>query len=207
MKKLIILIVFLAATYGGYVVVSNILENKNAWKVQIINEYVNVRETPSATANNLGTIYLSEEYKVLEIYEKDKKFIWYKIEYKDENSAWIASSREVPYVKEINNPNKVKQEDYVIDYKRPVIKFLEEVVIFRNINNINYDHLEIIEDSEYTITHEVYFEEKPIDKKESQYWIKYTVIDANDNKDTKIQRIEFNENPSIDEVLLFENIR
>ncbi len=206
MKKIIALLIVIGIGYGIYYFVSDYYEFRDAWKIEITNDSVNIRELSSATSNLLETAYSGEVYVVKEIYEEDLKFIWYKVELNDNEYGWIASAREVPYVEEINNPNKVSQEDYVIDYARPVIKYEEDTYNVYDVNNIKYDHLIIEEDSEYTVKHFVYLEENPTDRPGPQYWIEYIVTDENNNTSSKIQRIAFEINPSVDEVKLFEEL-
>ncbi len=208
-KKILALLIVAGIGYGIYYFVSDYLETKDAWKVEIINSSINVREESKVSSNQLATVYLGEIYVVEEFYDEDLKFVWYKIEYDKDKFGWIASSRDIPYVKEINNPNSTTPDAYVVDYDNPEVRFKsdanEDLYSTYDINSINYDHLEITEDSDYTITHKIYYEEEPTDSNTPQWWIEYSVIDEFDNSKVFLQRIEFEINPSIDSVYLFEN--
>ncbi len=212
MKKILGLLILAAVIYGVYFFVSMYIENKNAWKIEIINAEVNIRELPDATSNDLGDAFLGDVFKVVELYEEDLKFVWYKVEYDKDKFGWISSARQVPYVKEINNPNGLSSssdDEFILDYERPQITYVEPdgYIIYStyDLNSINYEHLNIIEDSEYTITHKVFYEAKPVDSDTPQWWIQYFVEDVNGNKKDATQRIEFEVEPAIEDVFLFED--
>ncbi len=183
-----------------------VVDNANAWKVEITNDYVNVRKDHSVYETQIDKVYKGDTYKVIEIYLDDPNYVWYKIELDGGSEGWIASGRNEPYVKEINNPNASSEEDYFVDYKKPILRFFEDTYKTESIDTITLDHLEIIEDSEYEVTYEVYKEEEPIDVPGPQYWIQYTVVDAFDNKTVKVQRIEFEITPPDDRVLDFSEL-
>ena len=183
-----------------------VVDNANAWKVEITNNYINVRKDHSVYETQIDTVYKGDTYKVIEIYLDDPNYVWYKIELDNGSEGWIASGRNEPYVKEINNPNASSEEDYFVDYKSPILRFFEDTYKTESIDTITLDHLEIIEDSEYEVTYEVYKEDEPQDVPGPQYWIQYTVIDAFSNKTVKVQRIEFEINPSDDRVLDFSEL-
>lgn len=183
-----------------------VVDNANAWKVEITNDYVNVRKDHSVYETQIDKVYKGDTYKVIEIYLDDSNYVWYKIELDGGSEGWIASGRNEPYVKEINNPNASSEEDYFVDYKKPILRFFEDTYKTESIDTIALDHLEIIEDSEYEVTYEVYKEEEPIDVPGPQYWIQYTVVDAFDNKTVKVQRIEFEIAPPDDRVLDFSEL-
>ena len=183
-----------------------VVDNANAWKVEITNDYVNVRKDHSVYETQIDKVYKGDTYKVIEIYLDDPNYVWYKIELDNGSEGWIASGRNEPYVKEINNPNASSEEDYFVDYKSPILRFFEDTYKTESIDTITLDHLEIIEDSEYEVTYEIYKEEEPQDVPGPQYWIQYTVVDAFDNKTVKVQRIEFEINPPDDRVLDFSEL-
>ncbi len=210
-KKIIALLILAGVGYGIYYFVNQYLEDKDAWKVEIISETIVVRDEPDATSFNPGgkKVYLGEIHNVIEIYEDDLKFVWYKIEYDKDKIGWIASAREVPYVKEINNPHREEGESVeyeVIDYKRPILSVEDTLYQTYDINTINYDHITVEEDSDYEIVHEVYFEEFPKDSNVPQYWIQYIVTDVHGNFKEFVQKIEFEVKPSQDDVKLFEEL-
>lgn len=207
MKKIktLIILAFIGALIGaGVIVFIKYQENKSAWKIEITEEMVNVREEHGLYEYKVGTAVSGDIFKVLDFYDEDARYVWYKVKLKNGTIGWIASGRNVPYVKEINNPKGIAS--YEIDYAKPKIRFFEEDYVVYDIKSISYNHLEIIEDSEYTIEHIVYYEEHPKDKEEPQYWIKYIVTDAFGNKASKVQRIIFTVEPDNDEVLDFSSM-
>ena len=202
MKNVVICLLILVIIFGGgggYYFYSKIKEEKRieevkkGWYVEITNDYINVRDNSHANASKLGEVYKGDVYKVLDMNFDNTAYYWYMIEYKGKE-AWIASKRKTPFLKDYNNPT---------DIAVPVIKYHEDVYNVVNIDDINYKHLEVVDDrDEYTITHEVYHEYKPSEHKD-QYWILYTVTDGAGKSSSKLQKIEFEEKPSEDDVLDF----
>ncbi len=208
MKKTFFLIVVLSILgVAGFFVFSYIKDSKT-WKIEVTHSSINVREDHSPHTRLLGEVYFGDKYKVIDIYLEDLKFVWYKIKLddKDKTIGWVASARAVPYVKELNNPDERYRGEIFIDYKRPVIKYFTDDYETASLKTITYDHLEIVEDSDYTIKHLVYFEEFPKDRKGPQYWIKYIVEDEFGNKSSKVQRIIFDIAPNRNELLDFKDI-
>lgn len=204
MKNTVICLVIAVAIFGGiggYFFIKNSREEarleeiKKGWYVEITNEYINVRDDAHANANLLGTVNQGEIYEVLDMNFDNTAYYWYKIVYNG-TEAWIASRRKNPYVNDYNNPT---------DIAVPVIKYYEDVYKVVSIDDINYKHLEVVEDrDEYEITHVVYHEYKPSEYID-QYWILYTVTDAAGKSSSKLQKIEFEEKPSEDKVLDFDD--
>ncbi len=209
MKKIIIFLfvcLFIFLVVFGTTKIINIIDNdQKAWKVEIINDYINVRNNHSVYDTKIDKVEKGHKYKVIDIYLEDDNYIWYKIKLDGGKEGWIASDRSEPYVKEINNPN-ISTDKEEIDYNKPILKFYTESYETESIDTITFSHLEIIEDSEYEITYEIYKEEDPVDVPGPQYWIKYIVIDAFNNRTAKVQRIIFEENPSDDKVLDFADL-
>ncbi len=200
MKKIFLLILFIALAVSSYMGYSWYNKEMKAWKIEIINDSINVRESHNPYEYKLGEVYKDEKYKVLDIYLDDKKFVWYKIKMKNKKAGWVASSRNVPYVKELNNSQIKSEKEYFIDYKKPVIKYYEDVYYTDSLNTIDYKHLTIEDDSNYEIKHTVYFEEFPKDGNTSQYWIEYIVTDEFANSASIVQGIEFENKPNKNEV-------
>lgn len=206
MKKLLLLI--LLGGLGGifYFFYDLYITETTTWRISITNDYINVREDHFATSNAIGQVKKNQTYEVLEFYNEDSKFVWYYIEHDGKNGGWVASSRDLPYVKEINNP--VREENVVeeeIDYRSPVIRYYDTIYYASSLDKITYDHLEIEEDSEYDLSHIVYYEAKPKDSETPQWWILYTAVDKFENSGTKLQRIIFDVEPDVSLVELFEN--
>ena len=202
MKKFftfLFIVVLGVAVYFGFKKIKNdkyIEEVKNGWYVEIIyNDPINVRDMPSTDGENIGKAKKGEFYKVLDIDTSKKIYNWYKIEFKGEE-GWIASGKKVHWVKDVNNPN---------DIAVPEIKYYENVYKVVSIDDINYKHLEVIEDTDkYEITHVIYHE---VNSSEfiDQYWIEYTITDGAGKSSSKLQKIEFEEKPDESKVLDFYN--
>ena len=203
MKNMLICFIILVLIFGGvggywYIKKINeearIEEIKKGWYVEITSEYINVRDDAHANANLLGKVLEGEVYEVLDMNFDNISYYWYKIDYNG-NDAWIASKRKSPYLKDFNNPT---------DIATPIIKYYDDVYKVVNIDEINYKHLEVVEDrDEYEITHVVYHEVVP-SKHIDQYWIEYTITDASGKSSSKLQKIEFEELPSEEEVIDFD---
>ncbi len=175
-----------------------IAEIKKGWYIEVIYEDpINVRKEPNANSKSLGTVKKGEVYKVLDVNTESNIYFWYKIEYGDKE-GWVASGRKIHWVNDVNNPN---------DIAEPVIKFYDDVYKVVSISDINYKHLEVIEDTDdYTITHVIYHEVKPSEFID-QYWILYTITDGAGKSSSKLQKIEFEEKPDESQVLDFKNYK
>ena len=170
---------------------------KKGWYVEIKEEYINVRDDAHTNANELGKVNQGEIYEVLDMNFDNSAYYWYKIDFNG-TEAWIASKRNRPFVNDYNNPT---------DIAVPVIKYYEDVYKVVSIDDINYKHLEIVEDrDEYEITHFVYHELVPSEHKD-QYWILYTITDAAGKSSSKLQKIEFEERPSEEDVKDFSEYK
>lgn len=207
MKKGIVcllLICILVGGIGGYFYYKDVKEKgrieeiKKGWYIEITyDDPINVRESASASSESLGKVNKGEIYKVLDINYESSAYYWYKIEYGD-IEGWVASGKKKHWVNDVNNPN---------DIATPVIKYYDDVYKVVSINDINYKHLEIVEDTkDYEVTHKIYHEvdnSKYID----QYWILYTVTDGAGKTSSKLQKIEFEEEPTETDVLDFDDYR
>ena len=205
MKKLLIIILILAVIGGGFGAYyffsgraneRNIEEIKKGCHVEIENDYINIRKEASATSDILGEVKKGEVYKVIEV-EPVGNTYWYKIEYEKDKYGWIFNSNSSDYLEDVNNPE---------DIASPTLKFFESVYYVNSIDEITYDHLEVEDDKPgVTVTHQVYHEVNTETGKD-QYWIKYTATDAVGKSVSKVQKIEFNERPSEDQVLDFSEL-
>lgn len=205
MKKFIKIVLIVLIIFGAYKGISKYIRYKNAWKIIIKEEFINIREEPTAYSNKLGEAKRNEIYVVTDMYYKDEKFVWYQVKLEDNKKAgWICSERNYPYVEEVNNPKKDEDREFVSDYAKPVVKYEEDIYRTKDINSITYDHLKITDDSEYKVTSVVYKETCP---DYHQYWIKYTVKDKYDNTTEKYQAIAFEEEPSDDLVKDLSEVR
>ena len=101
------------------------------------------------------------------------------------------------YLDDVNNPE---------DIAYPTLKFFDTVYYVNSIDEITYDHLEVEDDKPgVTVTHKVYHEVNAETGKD-QYWIQYTATDAVGKSVSKVQKIEFNERPSEEEVYDFAEL-
>ena len=175
-----------------------IKEIKKGWYVEIIyDEPINVREEAGTDSKSIGQVTKGEVYKVLDVNMNSSAYYWYKIEFED-TTGWIASGKKNHWVNDVNNPN---------DIATPIIKYHDDVYKVVSVNDINYKHLEVIEDTkDYEITHIVYHEVKH-SQNIDQYWILYTVTDGSGKSSSKLQKIEFEEEPDENEVIDFSKYR
>ena len=188
----LILLLVLVGSVGGYIGIKTLKENKRiaeikkGWYVEIIHdEPINVREEPNSKGEKIGEVKKGEIYKAIDVKTDGNIYYWYKIEYKD-TEGWIASGKKIHWVKDNNN---------TIDIAVPYVKFKEDVYKVVSIDDINYKHLEVVEDTDdYEITHVVYHEVKPSEFID-QYWILYTITDGAGKSSSKMQKIEFEERP------------
>lgn len=204
--------VFLIIGAFGFMIYKNEVEkNKIKWQVEIIHEYINVREKADTSSTVIGKAYQGNIYTVLSINLDHPNYVWYEIEYRKGLSGWIASERNIPYVKEYNNPNfkaedenGTVEETYEIDYVNPVVKYFENEYYVHDIDAITYDHLEIEEDSEYEITNVIYVEECTTYR---NFWIQYIVTDSFGNTTKKVQKIIFEKEPDTKDMPSLAEIR
>ena len=146
--------------------------------------------------NILGEVKKGEVYKVVDV-ETVGNTYWYKIEYEKDKYGWIFNSSSSDYLDDVNNPE---------DIAAPTLKFYESIYYVNSIDEITYDHLDVEDDKPgVTITHKVYHEVNSETGKD-QYWIQYTATDAVGKSVSKVQKIEFNERPSEEEVLDFAQL-
>lgn len=162
------------------------LINNEKWHVEITNDFINVRSEPGVYSRIVGKVEKGETYKVLDVNLDDKNYYWYYIEIDYFNTGWIASDRKNPYLKDFNNP---------YDIIPPTIKYYEDVYYVKSIDDINYNHLEVTDNTDYKIDHIVYYEEE-----QNQYWITYTVTDSGENQTSTTQKIVFETEPNKNEL-------
>ena len=199
----ILIIILILGGVGGYTYYKNFKEKerieeiKKGWYIEIISDSINIRTKPNRNSSSLGNAKKGEVYKVLDVNLDNTSLFWYQVEY-GKKTAWIASKRTSPWVKDVNNPN---------DIATPIIKFKENTYKVFSINDINYKHLEIIEDTDdYEITHVVYHE-VDLSRQIDQYWILYTITDGAGKSSSKMQKIEFDETPLESQVLDFSKYK
>ena len=173
---------------------ARIKEVKKGWHVEILTDFINVREKPDRYSYSPSTVKKGEVYEVAENDLSDPNLYWYLIKFKDGTTGWIANNTSGTYLKDNNNPN---------DVAIPIIKFDEDEYHVVSIDDIKYNHLIVWDDkNDYEITHKVYHEVNTA-KNIDQYWIKYTITDASGKYSSKTQKIVFENNPDDSEVLNF----
>lgn len=167
-------------------------EAKKGWYLEVITDYISVRQEANRTSTKLGEIKKGEIYEVADYYvNKNSNFYWYEIVLKDGSYGWVANTKSGEYLKDYNGR---------MDVATPTLKYYEEEYKVISIDDINYDHLEVWDDrDDYVITHVVYHE---VNKSMNidQYWIEYTVIDGSGKSVSKIQKITFEKKPSESQV-------
>ena len=209
MKKFLIIIVILLIIAGGvgfYFFISNKNEEeklekiKEGWYVEVITDEVNIREKGSRESDSLRMAKKGEVFEVLDIDILGNNNFWYKIKFDDDKVGFIYNSSKYNYLEDHNNPK---------DVASPTLKFFDSIYYVDSIDDINYDDLEIWDDKpDYEVTHKVYHE-VGVDingKNIDQYWIQYTVTDGVGNSVSKVQKIEFNQRPSEEEVYDFSQL-
>ena len=203
--KCLLVLIIIGILIGGYFIGKKaiyemkVADIKKGWYIEITyKDPINVRGEPNSDSKLLGTVNKGEVYKVLEVDTTSSgTYNWYKIEY-EKTTGWVASGKKNYWVKDVNNPT---------DIAVPYIKYYDDVYKVATINDINYKHLEVIEDKEgYVITHKVYHEVKPSEGID-QYWILYTITDAVGKSSSKMQKIEFDVRPDESQVLDFKDYK
>lgn len=196
----LILLALAGVGYGIKKVVDQKLEEKRieevkkGWHVEILTEFINVREKPDRYSYSPSTVKQGEVYEVIETDLSDPNLYWYLVKFKDGTKGWIANNTSGTYLKDNNNPN---------DVAIPIIKFKDDEYHVVSIDDINYDHLIVWDDKDdYEITHKIYHEINP-SKHINQYWIKYTITDKSGKYSSKTQKIIFEITPDKDKVLSF----
>lgn len=165
---------------------------KSSWYLEVTHDYINVREQATAWTNVIGKVEKGEVFAILD-YEVSGNTYWYKIRLSSGDIGWVANPVKTPYL-ETHNLDK--------DIEKPIITFTKDEYKVNSIEDINYKHLKVSDDSgEYEITHKVYYEEK-----EDQYWIVYRAEDKAGNYAEKTQSIIFKTKPSSSKVLDFDLI-
>lgn len=71
------------------------------FEIKINTTYINVRTKPTPAANKIHEVLLDEYYSVIDYFDEDSRYVWYKIVYHDRRVGWVASHREIPWVIEI----------------------------------------------------------------------------------------------------------
>ncbi len=189
---MIALLMFLTVKAG-----IKIMKNNKKWQVEILEDYINVRTKPTVASEAVAKAIKGDKYYVIDVNLDDVNYVWYEINYKGDNH-WIASDREIPYVRELHNPKYKNSAN--VEYKKPVILDLEEEYVVKDLASIKYDHFEVKDDSDYKITHEVFYEDKSEETGRPQFWIRYKVTDEYGNQNMKTQKIKFYVVPGKDEV-------
>ncbi len=107
MKKLLY-VLFLGIAIGIIIMetinlarISKIESYDTLFEVRITNDYINVRTQPTTAANKIYEVVKGEKYKVIEIFDEDPTYIWYKIVFSDRRTGWIASAVENAWVEEV----------------------------------------------------------------------------------------------------------
>lgn len=202
MKKFLIFLLIIGILVGGYIFGSEVIKNikfnniKKGWHVEIVNDYINVREKPDRYSNSYQKVKKGEIYEVLDINLESTNHFWYKIQIDKKTTGWIANPRTETYLIDHNNPE---------DIATPTITLSEKEYSINSIDDINYDHLTLWDDREgYEVTHIVYHEVNFKENKD-QYWIKYTITDKAGKSSSKTEKIYFTVKPNEKDVVDFSN--
>ena len=114
MKKKISTIIILFLTYtlvyfGGYKT-NEIVSRQNAQKLQnsviyeieVNVEKINLRKDIDLSGTPIKQVYKGETLKVVE-YREGNNYNWYRVIYDESQTGWIASGKEISWVKIIKN--------------------------------------------------------------------------------------------------------
>ena len=71
------------------------------FEIRITNDYINVRSQPTTKAKKIYEVVRGEKYEVIEVFEEDIDYIWYKIVFSDRRTGWVATDRENSWLEEI----------------------------------------------------------------------------------------------------------
>ena len=189
MKKVIKLLIVIAIVcglgYGGLYLYEKYkpIDYTGKWHIEINKDYINIREFPEQYSRNMGKASKGEKFLVEEVNLKDSLYVWYKTD-----KGWIANSR--------SDHNWIIDNNNDKDIYNPVLKYKDDIYYVKNIQSINYDNLECWDDSDYEVSHAVYIDYNDTERG-VQYWIKYTIKDSVGNSSSKLQRIVFEEAPTI----------
>ena len=181
MRKVMIGILVLCVGIGA-LVLHNALNPKKVWTVEILNEKINMRQDAGIGYPLVGKVVKGDVLKVTHALYTDSSFNWYRVEINRYKAGWIATPKNGTWLLDMNNPEG--------DIYSPRIKYYEEEHHFYSEQDVNYDHLSIKDESSFTVTHQIYKEEKTEDTEEA-YWITYTATDANGQSKTSTQRTTF----------------
>lgn len=209
-SRIFLVILFLLVLAGGGYYLYNkkkeeerVAEIKKGWYIEVVNDFINVREDASSLSLKLGKVKKGQVFKVLDLKDKkkDKECYWYHIEYKGDQTGYVCNPKDekkTKYLNDYNDPN---------DLYTPKISYKEEVYKVKSIDKITYDHLTLWDDhDDYKVTHKVYHEKEKCDSKSDgieKYWIRYTITDATGKNASTTQRIEFTEKPEESKVADF----
>ena len=206
----LIILVLLILGAGGYYLYnkkaeeSRIAKIKEGWYIEVVYDYINVRDEATSLSDRITKVKKGEVYKVLDLVDKkkEKECYWYHIELKNGKTGYVCNPKgdnaKYKYLEDHNDPN---------DLYTPKISYKESVYKVDSIDKITYDHLTLWDDhDDYEVTHQVYHEKEKCDSKSDgieKYWIKYTITDKSGKSASTTQKIEFNEKPEESKVLNF----
>lgn len=69
-------------------------------EIEIINDFINIRECASKSCNNVGRVIKGDKFIAKQKIDATTTYDWYQIEYAEGEFGWIASDKLEPYVKE-----------------------------------------------------------------------------------------------------------
>lgn len=128
-KKLILIIILLIITLAllGILIYRNINKSDEeiiiqtnerdeySQQIEIVNDYINIREENDSTSNLLGKVYKGEIYTVLETLE-DEYYVWCKIETTNKITGYIAVKYDgEDYVTYLEVKEKVLEENNEVE--------------------------------------------------------------------------------------------
>lgn len=107
MKKIIIYVIIgiaigiIIMQLIGLARIKRIDSYETLFNVVVTTDFINVRTQPTTLSKKLFQIIKTEKHQVIDTFEDDPMYMWYKIVFSDRRLGWIASSKENPWVIEI----------------------------------------------------------------------------------------------------------
>lgn len=189
--------------------IQRIKEIKKGWYGEVLVNELRMRNDTTPASLQVGSLKKGEVVKILDMkIHKNKEtsaggynYIWYLVQKDKKGSKWIGNPKKGDqYIKIVNNPH---------DMEVPTIKYKEAVYKTDSVDTITFDHLILKDDKtpkdKLKITY-VLYHEKVKGKKVGSFWIEYKVTDEAGKSSSKVQKIEFKENPDINSVKDFSEL-
>lgn len=71
------------------------------FELRVVGDFINVRTQPTTHAKKVYEVNKGELYDVLEVFDEDFSYTWYKITFSDRRVGWVASDNANPWVEKV----------------------------------------------------------------------------------------------------------